>query len=83
MVDLDIGEAPEVRQKALLFVIDVKSWNIVYKTGPVLGKKGHITPPLPFFRPPGAGTIYVDTVRGKEVSKKVVYRAIRRIPWIK
>ncbi len=75
-IHLDLGSVPELRQQVNIYIIDIASWQVVSETGPIFGSRAH--------RPiggPGAGTIYVKELRGKEVKVKTIYRTLDKITW--
>lgn len=76
-VALDIGTAPEYRQQAFLYVVDVPTWQIVWIEGPIIGGEAH----LPFIRAPGGEIETVGIMNGLEVSEREIDRAASEIPW--
>jgi hypothetical protein len=76
-VVLDVGSAPELRQRVQLLVVDVANWQIVWSEGPIIGGEAR----LPRVRAPGGGSTIIEALRGPEVPDRDIDKRIAQIPW--
>jgi hypothetical protein len=75
-IKLDRGSVPELRQRVDIYIVDAASWTVVEQPISILGGRAH--------RPiggPGAGTIYLSEVKGKEVEYKTIQKILVKIIW--
>jgi hypothetical protein len=75
-INLDLGSVPELRQLVNMYIVDTGSWTVIGYPDPILGGRAH--------RPiggPGAGTIYISEVRGKEVEYKTIQKTLDKLTW--
>ncbi|PKN99087.1 MAG: hypothetical protein CVU42_09480 [Chloroflexi bacterium HGW-Chloroflexi-4] len=76
MVKLDYGSVPELRQQVKIYIVDVATWQVIDELSPIIGGRA-IRP----FGGPGAGTIYIKEVRGKEVKESKIRNALDKLSW--